>query len=206
MQLQDASNQSGGTPLFVADGTITTGGTSQRILANSISRSYLFIQNLSTAALYVEIGGARATATLTLGAVTSMTVTNGGFGYTRVPQVMFYGGGNEGNASFVASGQFGYPVPAHPAMARAVLTGGVVTSFVIDDPGTLYAATPTVFLQSDPLDPHGVADPHFSSSNSGYLLNPQGGNLEFNGTTCPTYAVSIWGATTGQAFTCRWIP
>jgi hypothetical protein len=191
MQLPNTGNQTGAANLFAVDSTITTGGTSQRILSRSISRSYLFIQNISTGPLFVEIGDARATATLTLGAVSSLTVTNGGFGYTRVPQVFLFGGG--------------YATPAHPAAVHAVLAGGIVTSFVIDDPGVAYGTAPGVFIVGDFLDPHGVADPYFSSSNSGFRLGPNGGNLEWNGTVCPTAPVSIWGATTGQAFTLRWM-
>jgi hypothetical protein len=204
MQLPNSGNQTGLHPFYCADGTIATGGASQLVLPRAVSRSFLYIQNISAANMYVEIGNARATATIAGGLITGFTITNGGFGYTRPPQVWLYGGGNQNNASFVAVGQPDYPPPPHPGSAHAVLTGGVVTSIVIDDPGALYAAAPMVFLAGDPLDPKGVADPDFSGTNSGIFLGP-GQSYYMNGTSCPTTPVAIWGATTGQAFTCRWM-
>lgn len=206
MQLPNSGNQSGQHPLFSSDGTITAGGTSQRILARAISRSFLFVQNLSASSpLYLEIGDARASCTISNGGVASFTVLNGGFGYTRPPSVFLSGGWNQNNTAMVASGSVNYPAPPHPAVAHAVLTGGVVTSIVIDDPGLLYTTAPSVHLIGDNLDPHGVADPYFNSVNSGLLLPPNGGNLYVNGTSCPTGPVSIWGGTTGIPFTCRWM-
>ena len=58
--------------------------------------------------------------------VTSVTVTQGGFGYTSVPDVTFSGGGGEG------------------AKGTAVVVGGVVTDVTIDDPGSGYTSAPTV--------------------------------------------------------------
>ena len=205
MQLPNTGNQSGLHPLYVADSTITTGGTSQLLLPRAASRSHLLVMNLSTANLFMEVGDARATAALTSGRVSSLTVTNGGFGYTRAPQVWFFGGWNQNNTAFVASGQPNYPAPPHPAQAHAVLTNGVVTSIVIDDPGALYTVAPMVFLSGDPIDPNGAADPYFSSVSSGIILLPQGGSYYMNGTCCPTTPISIWGGTSTQAFTCRWM-
>jgi hypothetical protein len=204
MRLQNTNDQTGLQPFFSADGTIATGGASQLLLPCAVSRSFLFIQNLSAGALYVEVGDARATATLTNGAVTSLTITNGGFGYTRPPKVWLYGGWNQ-NGSVQPCGQPGYPPPPNTASVRAVLTAGVVTSFLIDNPGSGYNIAPYVFLEGNMKDPFGVADPYFGSANSGFLIQPNGGNVEWNGTVCPTSAVSIWGATTGQTFTCRWM-
>ena len=177
------------------------------LLPRAASRSYLLVQNLSAGSLYVEIGDARATAALSLGKIASFTVTNAGFGYARAPTVRLLGGGNQGNASFQAVGQPGYPEPDHPGAAHAVLgAGGVISSIVVDDPGWGYAVAPMVFLVGDPIDPIGCADPYYNSANSGVKLSPSGGSMEFNGTICPTTAVAIWGATTEQAFTCRWMP
>jgi len=205
MHLPNTENQSELHPLWSADGTITTGGTSQRILSRAVSRSLLMLQNLSSSALYVEIGDARGIATIASGGVTGITVLNGGFGYTRAPKVLLTGGWNQNNTAMVASGALNWPTPPHPASARAVLTNGVVTSFVIDDPGLLYGYAPGVHIVGDFLDPHGAADPYYNSTNSGILLGPGQPPLVFNGTSCPTTPVSIWGATTGQAFTCRWM-
>ena len=205
MQLPNSGNQSGYHPYYVADGTITTGGTSQLLLPRPVSMSFLHIQNISSGSLYVEFGDARGTATVSGGALASIAVTNGGFGYTIPPQVFLFGGGNPNSTSLITVGQPNYPSPAHPAAAHAVLGGGIVTSFVVDDPGSNYIVAPMVFLVGHPLDPKGVANPYFSSVNSGFILAAGGGNYYINGTSCPTQALSIWGATTGQAFTCRWM-
>ena len=206
-------------PLFTFDasGTITTGGTSQLALAVSASRSYLCVQNLdATHYLYVEFGSARATATLTSGKVSSCTVTNGGFGFTLPPHIEFLGGGNGANSAFLSAGQPGYPAPGfsegggltaktndRPAKAHAVLTNGVVTSIVIDDPGQGYVIAPYVWMRNSGLDPAGVADPYYGSVNTGIQLVP-GGSETWESSICTTEAVSIWGSTTGQAFTLKY--
>lgn len=217
-QLLGARDQQLRDHYFTADGTIASGNTAQLLLPERKSTSFLVVQNNSSAALWIEIGGARATATLTNDTVTSCTVTNGGFGYKLPPKVIFFGGGNGGNSlcsgvglpTWPAPGDPGFAAPrggsvtARPAKGHAVLTSGVVTSIVIDDPGSGYLAAPYVFLENDILDPFGVADPFFGSANSGIQLGSSGGSYYVNGTHCPTDAIAIWGATTGQAFSCRW--
>lgn len=63
---------------------------------------------------------------LTRGRVTSVTVTNGGSGYTSVPTVSFSGGGGSGVAGV------------------AILNGGVVIGVLITNNGTGYTSAPTV--------------------------------------------------------------
>jgi hypothetical protein len=222
MQLIGSRGQQTRDHYFSADGSIVAGNTSQLLLPERKSTSFLFIENLSNEALYLEFGGARATASISGGGVASCAIGNGGFGYVQPPKVFFYGGGNGGNSLFNGVGLPNWPAPGdaafarpregtpanRPAVAYAVLTTGVVSSIVIEDPGVGYVAAPYVFLENslEPPDPFGVADPYFGSVNSGFLLPAPGASYYVNGTHCTTDAISIWGGTTGQAFTCRWSP
>lgn len=202
------------------DGSITEGGVSQLALAAMPSRSYLAIQTLHAISyLYVETGSARATASLTSGAVSSVTVTNGGFGFTYPPIVEFLGGGDGGaGGAFLGCGLPGYPAPGwsegggapaivgtRPAKAHCVLTGGIVTSIEVDDPGLGYIAAPYVQIVNDPRDPFGCADPYFNSVPSGVQLTP-GGNNTWEASVCTTDPVAVWGPTTDQAFTLEFMP
>src|SRR5262249_38636756 len=99
MRLVGSGQQQRRDFLYSADGTITSGGTAQLVLAQSQSRSFLLLQNLSAGPLYVEIGAARATCTISNGAVASVSVANAGFNYTKPPVVRFLGGG--GNVPFL---------------------------------------------------------------------------------------------------------
>jgi hypothetical protein len=203
--------------LYRADGTIVAGGTAQLVLGRSQSRSHLLIQNLSEGPLSVEIGFGGATAAISNGAVSGVTVTNAGMGYTRPPLVRFLGGGAvENNTSYVGLTQPGGPSPTNaaalskalggrPALGRCVMTGSApnmsIASITINDPGAGYAIAPFVHILADDLDPNGAALP---SATAGILLTAGSDPLVYNGTVCPTDSVSIWGATTGQAFVCRW--
>ena len=55
-------------------------------------------------------------------------------------------------------------------------------------------------------NPTSANNPFFGSVTSGFQLGPSGANYYVNGTHCPTDAIAIYGATTTQAFTCRWAP
>jgi hypothetical protein len=212
MKLTSAGNQSVRHPMFCADGTITTGGTPQLVLARSQARSYLLIENKSTGNLLVEIGSARAHATLTSGAITSITVDNAGFGFTYPPVIRFDGGGNAGNSLYLGLNQPNGEAPnsmltaGRIATAHAVMSGSAgnlsVASFTIDDPGAGYVIAPYCYVVNSGLDPFGVATP---TATVGILLEPGGGAFCMEGTVCTTDAVSIYGATTGQAFVTRWM-
>lgn len=161
--------------------------------------------------MYVEFGSARAAASLTSGAVSSIAVTNGGFGFTYPPLIKFAGGGNAGVGGYLGLGQPGGEGPTstltqgRQAVAHAVLTSGVVTSIVVDDPGEGYVKAPYVFFQNDPRDPYGCASPFYSSTASGILIAASGGAFYVNGTVCPTDAVSLYCSVSGQAFTFKWM-
>lgn len=197
---------------FDASGTIGTGGTAQLVLPRRSACSMLLVQNVSSAGLMLEFGSARATCTISGGKVNAITVTNAGFGFTLPPNVIFFGGGNNlgpGNAPnslFVGAGIYGYPSPSRPAIAHCVMTGSApnlsVASITIDDPGAGYVCAPQVFLHNDILDPNGCAVP---SATAGLLLAANGGSYYVNGTACTTDPIAIYGANTGQAFTCKWM-
>ncbi len=209
MILQGAGGQQKQTFLYAADITMT--GSAQLVLARSLSRSSLILQNLSAAnSMFIEIGGARATATLSSGTVSSVAVTNAGFNYTKAPVVRFLGGGYPGgssksplyNSSYLGLGQPNAPSPSHFAVAHAVLTGGAVSSIVVDDPGSEYAIAPYVQLISSDLDPYGCALPAISGP-VGMELFINTPPTSWNGTTCPTDAISVVGVE-GDVLLCRW--
>jgi hypothetical protein len=199
-------------PCYVADGAIAAGGTPQLVLPMLPSRSYLELQNLSNGPLWFENGAARATATISGGKVSSVAVTNSGFNYTIAPLIIFYGGGNAGNSSYLGNNQPGGEgpntmlTPGRPAIAHCVMSGSAgnlsVSSIVVDDPGAGYVCAPFVFIQNNNLDIYGVATP---SATSGRLLTAQGPPLVISGTAW-TDQIAVFGATTGQAFLCRWMP
>lgn len=208
MILPGASGQATRHYGFRADGTITTGGTAQLLLPESETRSFLLVHNISTGPLYIDFGAARAHCTLTSGVVSSIVVDNGGFGYTLPPVVQFLGGlSGVSSTALNAAKDTSQPVPTaayggSQASAIAVLSGGAVTSITIQSGGSGYQCPPYVFLRNQPQDPFGVAS---ASATSGILLPANGGSYYVNGTACPTDAISIYGATTGQAFTCMWM-
>lgn len=74
----------------------------------------------------VILSTATATASITSGAVSSVTVVSGGSGYTAAPAVTFSGGGGTG------------------AAATAVVTDGVVTAINVTAGGTGYTTAPSV--------------------------------------------------------------
>lgn len=189
-------------PLYDASGAVAVGGTPQLVLARSQARCQLILGNNSIGPLWFEFGSARATATIASGAVTSTTITNAGFGFINPPVIEFLGGGSAGNSSYAGLGQPNGASPSKPAKARCVLTGAAVTSIVIDDPGADYVTAPFMFIYNSDLDPIGCAVP---AANIGLLIPSGGQPVILNGTACTTDAISVFGATTGQRFTCRWM-
>jgi hypothetical protein len=198
--------------LYDSSGTITTGGTAQLVLARSVSRSFLKLQNISAEPLWFEFGSARATATITNGTVTSCTVTNSGFNFTKPPVVRFwgggpgFGGGAAINSSYLGLNQPQGTAPSRVALGHAVMSGSAgnlsLASITIDDPGAGYVIAPFVMIFNSDLDPYGVATP---SATVGVLLAASSPPLLFNGTCCPTDPISVYGATSGQQFTCKWM-
>lgn len=201
-----------GEILYDASGTITSGSAAQLVLPKAHSRSSLFFQNTSPNDMYLEIGGARATATLTNGVVTSVSVENAGFGYTVAPTVEFLGGafGNGNQITPTFSGVTGLPdfmAPAAPngslAKAHCVMTGAAgamsISSIVIDNGGKNYLYPPYVYLRNSLNDPFGSAIP---STSSGIVLTPAG-SYTVNATICTTDQIAVFCASATSSFTCK---
>jgi hypothetical protein len=74
--------------------------------------------------------GVAATATVTSGFVTAVTVNSGGSGYVAAPVVKLSGGGGAG------------------ATAAATVSGGVVTGITVTAPGSGYTSAPTVSFEA----------------------------------------------------------
>jgi hypothetical protein len=212
MKLGNSSQQEAQHFLYSADGTILSATNPQLVLGRSLSRAILLIQNTSADVQWWEFGSARATAAITSGAVSSITVTNPGFNFTNPPLVRFWGGGQpfRGNTSYTGLPQPNAPVPQNPgrhAKAIAVLgaasVGKLISSITIEDPGAGYLCAPMVFLINSDLDPNGCADPSHGSG-SGFEL-ASGAFLRFDATACPTDSIAVFCATANAQFVCRWM-
>jgi hypothetical protein len=204
MQLQNVSHQQVRHPLYAADGSITSGGTAQIVLPVHQSRALLKLQNTSGGPLWFEFGSARATCTLSSKAVSSsFTITNSGFNFTKPPLVKFFGGGTANNSSYLGNNQYGGPAPSNPATAIAVLSGGSVSAITLTNPGANYIIAPQLVMYDDDLDPYGCATP---ANGVGMLLSAGSQPYILNGSSCFTDSISVWGATTGQTYLCRWMP
>ena len=213
MKLVGAGQQGIHHYIYDVSSTVTVGGTAQLVMAQATSRSFLYLQNNSLGPLWLEFGSARARCTISAGAVNAVTIGNAGFNFTNPPVVRFFGGGGFAGtgstpavgAPFLGGNLPGYNSPSNPARGHAVMTGAApnlsVASIAIDNPGSGYLCAPYVFIFNSDLDPYGCALP---ASNVGIQLT-SGQPLMFNGTCCPTDAISIWGASTGQAFTAKFM-
>lgn len=205
-QFQGVRSQFVNDELYFADGTITAGGTSQLILPRHRARSYLLIQNKSNAQMWFEFGGARATVAISGGALTTFTITNGGFGYIRPPKVLILGAGPvDGDAGAnVGAGSATWPAPSNIGTAVPTVAGGIITGIVASNPGSGYTRVPKVVLESANVDAIGCADPFFGSVPSGILLNSGAPPLVFAG-ICPTGPVAVYCPDTSAAFACRYM-
>ena len=219
MQLIGTRNQAVRDLLFDNSGSLTSTALPALVLPDTLSRSLLTVENLSAGAMYCEIGAGTATAAVSGGAVTSVTVVNAGFNYTIAPEIEFMGGGAGGNSTYVGAtdptapspGSGGYgrqsqdTVGNRPAKAHAVLSGGAINSIVVDDGGAGYVAAPFVLIRNSRNDPNGCADPS-RNSGSGFYMAASGGSVSFNGTACPTSPVALFSATSGAKYTVKWMP
>jgi len=188
-------------PVYRADGTIAAGGTPQLILPRAAPRSSIIIQNTSTSdTIYLEFGCARATATVSGGKVTAVTVTNAGFGFTYAPSVHFLGGGNLLNGRDLGVGYPNQNAPSNYATAHCVLSGGAISSIVIDNPGSGYDCAPYVQLLNDPNDNYGCAVP---SATVGYKLTA-GSVFRESYNVVTTDTIAVYGGTTGDSWFCMY--
>lgn len=192
--------------LYDASGTITTGGTAQLVLPRATTRCFLLLSNPSTTNMYFDFGSARATAALTSGAVSSITVTNAGMGFSKAPIVTFLGGASAQSLSptNTQTGTADALCVNNPATAHCVMTGTApnmsISSIVIDNPGSGYDFPPYIQITNDPLDFFGVAA---AVANAGIGLVAGGGTLLLD-TFVPIDQISVYCATTGAAYTCKY--
>lgn len=108
----------GGTPAF----TNITPSLVQALFKNGAQPKSLFTNPTGT--------GATATATVAAGAVTGVSISTAGTGYTVAPKVTLSGGGGTG------------------AIVTATVSGGAVTGFTVENGGTGYTTAPTVTIQT----------------------------------------------------------
>ena len=196
--------------MYDASGTITSGSTAQLVLPEAKMRSsFLFVNNSATN-MYLEIGAPRATATLTNGVVTSISVTNAGFGYTVAPAVKLIGGAFPGSATVAVpySGvmsDVSWPAPQNPASAYCVMTGAAgsktISSIALNSGGSLYQFPPYVLLTNHDIDPFGAAAP---SATSGILVAANGGSYTSNGSLCTTDQLAVFCTAANASFTCKY--
>jgi hypothetical protein len=198
-------------------GTIASGTASQLVSPIRNGTAYLIFQNNSTSAtMYIGFGSAHLTSTITNGAVTAVNIINGGFGFTLPPIIEFLGGAafcplvglgpsGAGMPGYAAPNNFPNNAGYRPARAITVLTGGVITSVVITDPGAGYAFAPYVDCFNAYGDKYGAYDPFYGSTPTGYLLGPGQSYFE-NGTTGTTEQLSVFCSTAGAPFHMAWAP
>lgn len=208
MKWTGISNQARYDYLYDASRLIASANAPALLLPRGMSRTYLFIQNLSnTATIFLEFDGPRATANLTNGVVTSLTPTNVGFNFTKPPVIRFEGGGNDlgggknVNRGYLGLGLPGGSSPSARAKATAKITGGALSGFDISTGGANYAVAPYVLIENDDLDPYGCALP---TVGQGYQLNA-GEKLEWNGSVCPTGPVAVITQDVNTFVTCKWM-
>lgn len=127
-----------------------------------------------SAILHIEsFNGVPATATATIsgGVVTGITINNGGSGYTTAPTVNFYGGG-----SIVNGGS--------KARATATISGGVVTGITINNGGSGYTSAPSMIISGGNK---GMLFPNLNisdlSSTTSPVVSPANGLIGYNGGT-----------------------
>lgn len=190
----------GQTTLYNLSGSSSvTNGEQLLVPFHKNGRSYFEFQNTSDTAMRLGIGGATATAALTNGVVTSISVVNGGWNYTYPPLVRLLGGlaQTEGVPQCLGGGLFGQtPVGQSMAVATAVLTGDNVSSITVNSGGSGYTAAPFVYLENDPRDPFGCFLP---SATEGVLINP-GGSRVLENNFIDTSQISLYCGSSGKTF------
>ena len=214
MYLIGAKGQLSCDRLYTIQGTIASNSAPQLITPIASSRSFFFIQNNSSATMWIGFGTAIVTATISGGAVTGTTIVNGGFGFTAPPIIEFLGGAaycpltglgpsGAGLPGYASPNNFPNNAGYRPAQAHAVLTAGVLTSIVIDDPGSGYAFAPWVDVRNDFSDRYGCVNPFFGSVPNGFQLSA-GQSYTSNGTYSTTDQFAVFSATAGGAFLFTW--
>ncbi|SDJ63214.1 hypothetical protein [Chryseobacterium jejuense] len=143
-----------------------------------------------SAILHIEsFNGISATATATIsgGVVTGITINNGGSGYLTAPTVNLYGGG-----SIVNGGT--------KARATANITNGVLTGITINNGGSGYTSTPTVVISGGNK---GMLFPNLNitslSNTTSPVASPANALIGFNGgTNSNNKALHVFNGTLNQ--------
>ena len=208
MKLVGAAGQAVPHFMYDASGALASSTLPQLLLPRAVARSSIIIVNLSASLpMYLEIGSARAVATITNGVVTAVTVTNPGFGFSVGPSIEFRGGGALQYPGFLGSGDPNAPPGTVVAKAHCVMTGSApnmsVASVTVDYGGSGYLVAPYVRMLNNLHDANGCADPSYGGG-SGILL-AAGGSYVVNGTVCTTDQMALFCSTgSGTKFTCKW--
>lgn len=201
-------------------GIIASGTAPQLVLPETSSRASFLFQNTSAAGMWLGLGSARASATISGGVVNAVTVVNAGFNFSRAPLVRFYGGGIQpqggviqANASYVSGTAYGFPSPSHPALAHCVMTGSApnmsVASIAIDDGGAGYVIAPYVLLTNSELDPNGCFDPSAVQNavkGSGFYVPAYDYWPKHTALSLTTDPVAVFCATVNSTFAIMWLP
>ncbi len=209
MKLVGVNGQAVDHFMFDNSGLILSATSPQLILPRGFQRSQVLVQNISTHVMYLEIGSARATATITGGVVTSVTVTNPGFNFSEAPGITFRGGGASMYPGFLGSSDPLSPSPNLPATGHCVMSGTApnlsVASIVVDYGGANYLVAPYVLIRNHHRDPNGCADPSYNAG-SGILLPASGGSYTGISASCQTTdQMALYCGTLGSAFTVKWM-
>lgn len=133
--------------------TKTTNASVRRVEKNTYQTNGLTLQRFELILDFDDAGvttvtgpgaGATFTATVSGGALTGITVTNGGSGYNAAPPIQI----------FAATGNTITSV----ATAHALVSNGVITSVVIDSGGAGYTDAPTIELETESIRSYVVDD------------------------------------------------
>lgn len=194
-------------PLYDFSGACT--GAAKLILPIWQTRTYFLFSNASSHDMLLVFGGATATATLTSGVITSISVGNAGFGYTYPPIVEFLGGGYPPNGVSAGTEGVGWaavgapsPVTANKPAAVATLSGGAVNAITVQNGGAGFVTAPLVYLRNDPRDPVGAAAP---SATVGILVKTGSAPVIMSAEFCTNAQVAVYG-TNNDLYACYAAP
>jgi len=161
-----------GTVAVSGDVSLTSTGTGNVTFANNSTVGGLFSASATNGNVTANVLGNIATGTITVPTtstlLTSISVTNGGTGYTAAPTVSIIGGGGTG------------------AVATATFSGGSVTGITITNVGSGYTSAPTIVLTGGGTNPAAVATASALLSNfvSGLTIPSSSGGAGYQ--TTPT--------------------
>lgn len=128
----------------IVSGNVSRVAKLYRWIPNVRYQQYSSLVNIETLCEPKIYAPASATATVSSGVVTQITITNGGSGYESAPLITITGGGGTG------------------ATAQAIVVDGVVTNIGITNGGSGYTSAPTV----------SIAPPKSDISSNTFVVQP----------------------------------